>query len=73
MARGEASKNVSEKKKEEKGEKGRTTASVRCCPSTKTSIVLRCEEGPRWRASSFITCQSGALYSCEHVVERGEG
>ena len=33
------------------------TASVRCCPSTKTSIVFRCGLGPRWSATSFITCQ----------------
>ena len=33
------------------------TASVRCCPSTNTSIVFRCGLGPRWSETSFITCQ----------------
>ena len=36
----------------------RTTASVRCCPSTKISIVFRWGLEPRWRAISFMTCQS---------------
>lgn len=33
------------------------TASVRCCPSTNTSIVFRCGLGPRWSETSFMTCQ----------------
>lgn len=36
----------------------RTTASVRCCPSTKISIVLRCALDPLCSAISFMTCQS---------------
>jgi hypothetical protein len=35
-----------------------TTASVRCCSSTKMSIVFRCGLEPRCNAISFITCQS---------------
>ena len=33
------------------------TASVKCCPSTNTSIVFRCGLGPRWSETSFMTCQ----------------
>lgn len=39
----------------------RTTASVRCCPSTKISIVLRCALEPRCSAISFMTCQSSLV------------
>lgn len=35
------------------------TASVRCCPSTNTSIVFRWGLGPRWSETSFMTCQPG--------------
>lgn len=37
------------------------TASVRCCPSTNTSIVFRCGLGPRWSETSFMTCQPTAV------------
>jgi len=34
------------------------TASVRCCPSTKMSIVFKCGLEPRCKATSFITCHA---------------
>ena len=33
------------------------TASVRCCPSTNTSIVFKWGLGPRWSETSFMTRQ----------------
>lgn len=44
------------------------TASVRCCPSTNTSIVFRCGLGPRWSETSFMTCQPTAMLTTIHVV-----
>ena len=41
----------------------RTTASVRCCPSTKMSMVFRCGLDPRCKAISFMTCQSERRWS----------
>jgi hypothetical protein len=52
--------------------KSHTTPSVRCWPSTKISIVLRCALLPRWRATSFITCQSRCTrMSTDHRGETG--
>lgn len=32
------------------------TASVRCCPSTYASMMLRCGLRPLYKATSFMTC-----------------
>jgi hypothetical protein len=48
----------------------RTTASVRCCPSTKTSTVVRCATAPRCSASSFMTSQSAPHQSVTSAPRR---
>lgn len=40
------------------------TDSVRCCPSTNVSIVLRCGSRPRCKAISFMTCHSTHRSPC---------
>ena len=44
------------------------TASVKCCPSTNTSIVFRCGLGPRWSETSFMTCQPSAMSATVYLV-----